>query len=161
MEDLLLISLLKNKNQDIYSEFFDNFKEVTKKMNSEEKSKFIDRLKDYDNKSENSFTESLAKILVSKMKHSDDIGNVYLGEKYNLLKAKEIYEKYKDKIHNSVSYIDLYIAMNYNYHKFYCIFNKHLNKNLDDLIFESTIAFWFDPNCYNSIKFQNFFSELD
>lgn len=137
---------------DKYSKFFDNFKEVTKDMNISEKDKFIDRLKEYDNKSVEHFNESYAKYIVSNMWHKDTTGKKHMGEKYDMLKAKEICERYRGIIPMSVTPSDIYIAINNQYHNYHCLFNKWFGNDIDYQIIESAIVYWFKDESHGMSK---------
>lgn len=176
MEDILLLEYLKKKgilneqechnivNKDIekedkYSSFFNGFKTVTKEMSPSEKMQFIDRLKDYDNKQSEHFNESYAKYIVSKMWHKDESGIKCIGEKYDILKAKEICERYRGIIPNSVTYADIYIAINSQYHDYYCLFNRWFVDDIDYKIIESAIKFWFKDEDCESFKLWDYFKD--
>lgn len=186
MEDIILIKYLKEKDilnnheyrnitseikdkvvgsynsdiahSDIYSEFFNNFKEVTKNMNSSEKSQFIDRLKDYDNKSTEHFNESYAKYIVSNMWHKDDTGRKYVGEKYDMFVAKEVCERYRGIISSSITYSDIYVAINSQYHDYSCLFKKWFGNEVDYKIIESAIIYWFKNEDTDSSKLWDYFN---
>lgn len=187
MEDILLIEYLKKKGilndheyteltskskhikeehshssdsnkPDKYSEFFNSFKEVTKTMNPSEKGQFVDRLKDYDNKNVEHFNESYAQYIVSNMWHMDDNGNKYSGEKYSMLKAKEICERYRGIINSSVTPSDIYIAVNEHYHRYHCLFKRWFGNDIDYQIIDSAIIYWFKDECYGPNKLWNYFN---
>lgn len=150
---------VSTEKPDIYSEFFSNFKEVTKNMNTSEKSQFVDRLKEYDNKPEEHFNESYAKYIVSKMWHKDDTGKKCMGEKYDMLGAKEVCERYRGIIPTSVTYSDVYIAINSQYHDYYCLFKKWFGEDIDYKIIESAIRFWFKDDDAGTSKLWNHFKD--
>ena len=185
MEDIMLIKYLKDKGilniqeyneliskdtkhsnnpvqvnkSDKYSEFFDNFKEVTKDMNISEKAQFVDRLKDYNNSPVEHFNESYAKYIVSKMWHKDISGRKYMGEKYDISKAKEIYERYRGIIPTSFTYSDVYVAINTQYHSYHCLFTKWFGEDVDYQIIESAIMYWFKDENQGPSKLWNHFIE--
>lgn len=173
MEDILIMEYLKKKglikeenpnkihfdysspsksNSDIYTEFFNNFSKVTKNMNPSEKNNFVDRLKYYDNTTCTHFNEENAKQIVSKMWHIDEHGNKHMGEMMTLELAKDIHKRYSDYLSNDITCYDIYVAINSNYHDFYCLFKKWFNDNIELPIIESTIAFWFKDNDYVGSK---------
>lgn len=133
----------KSDKSDKYSDFFNSFKEVTKDMNPSEKGQFVDRLKEYDNKSSEHFSEPYAKYIVSKMWHKDNTGKKCIGEKYDMLRAKEVCERYKGIIPSSTTYPDVYIAINSQYHDYYCTFRKWFGEDPDYQIIDSAMMYWF------------------
>lgn len=186
MEDIILIKYLKEKGilndheyneltsnmksktieshdstpkSDRYSDFFDSFKDVTRDMNSSEKDKFVDRLKEYDNKPVEHFSESYAQYIVAKMWHRDDTGKKYMGEKYDIYKAKEICERCRGIIPTSVTYPDMYVALNSQYHDYHCLFKKWFGDDLEHKIIESTIMYWFKDDDAGSSKLWNHFKD--
>lgn len=112
-------------------------------MNVSEKDEFVDRLKDYNNKHIEHFNESYAKYIVSKMWHKDASGKKSIGEKYDILKAKEVYERYRGVIPMSITPADIYIAINYQYHNYHCLFTKWFGNDIDYQLIESSMMFWF------------------
>lgn len=141
---------------DKYSNFFSNFKEVTRDMNQSEKGQFVDRLKDYGNISFEHFNESYAKYVVSKMSHRDSVGVKYSGEKYDMMKAKEVCERYRGLIPSSITYSDIYVAINYQYHSYSCLFKKWFGDDIDCQIIESAIMFWFKDDSHPSKLWDQF-----
>lgn len=148
-----------SEKSDKYSEFFDSFKEVTKDMNPSEKGQFVERLKEYDNKPTEHFNEPYAKYIVSKMWHKDDMGKKCVGEKYDMMKAKEVCERYRGLLPSSVTYSDVYIAINYHYHNYHCLFKRWFDGDVDYRIIESAIIFWFKDASYSSSKLWDHFKD--
>lgn len=144
---------------DKYTEFFSNFEDVTERMNKEEKIQFVDRLKDFGNTPVEHFTESYAKYIVSKMWHKDTAGRKYIGEKYDILKAKEVYERYKNILGSIVTYSDIYVAINSVYHSCYGLLLKWFNSDCDDKIIELALTFWFRDDCYGLSKLWTMFKD--
>ena len=105
MDDILLIQLLKKKgiisDNDIHE-----FHELTSSGLQEE----LVYLNSYENH-EKSITPEEAKKIVSEMYHIEG-GRKYIGEKYGITKATEIYNKYKDIMSSNVTVCDVYIAIN-------------------------------------------------
>lgn len=148
-----------DNKSDKYSNFFDSFKEVTRDMNPSEKGKFVDRLKEYDNKPVEHFSESYAKYVVSNMWHSDEIGNRHRGEKYDMHKAKEVCERCKGMIPPSITYADVYIALNAQYHDYHCLFKKWFGNDIDYQIIESAMTYWFKDEDYGISKLWDHFKD--
>lgn len=170
MEDILLIKYLKEKNlisddeyysliskidtpaeSDTYSEFFDKFRKVTESMNPADKEKFVESLKYYGNSSDEHFNESYAKYVVSSMYHTDNEKKC-IGEKYNMVKAKEIHEKYRSHIPAGTTDADVYVAVNAHYHNYYNLFKTWFGINPDNKIIEASIVYWFADEDYTGIS---------
>lgn len=135
MDDLLLMKILQKKgiisDTDIY--------EVSSALEPE-----AIYLSD-----ENSHThisdETKARNIVSKMYHVEG-GKKYIGEKYSMAKAKEIYEKHKE--HIDATPCEVYIAINTQYHDYITLMKSWFVGNIDSKIIESAMAFWFmDSDC--------------
>lgn len=142
---------------DKYSEFFGNFKEVTENMNQSEKHQFVDRLKEYDNKSVEHFNEAYSKYVVSKMWHINLEGKKCSGEVYDMYKAKEVRERYRGVIPTSITDADVYVAINSQYHNYHCLFTKWFGNNIDFQIIESAMIYWFkDDDSSPSKLWDNF-----
>lgn len=86
--------------------------------------------------------ESYAKQIVSQMYHTYN-GRKYVGEKYDLHKAKEIKDRYNGTIPSHYSIEDIYIAINAQYHDYCELFKSWFGDNIDNKIIESAIVFWF------------------
>lgn len=98
-----------------------------------------------------SFTEEEAKHIVSKMYHTN--GNrKYIGEKYSLIKAKELCMKYRNIIPKNITYIDLYIAINSQHHDYCELFNLWFHDNADIKVIESAITYWFKDDDYEGVN---------
>lgn len=103
------------------------------------------------------FDESEAKYIVSKMYHTED-GRKYSGEKFDMFKAKEICERYRGLIPNTVTTYDLYIAINSQYHDYAELFKAWFGSDIDQKIIESAIVFWFkDVDCKVENKVVEYF----
>lgn len=86
--------------------------------------------------------ESQAKHIVSQMYHTSN-GRKYVGEKYDMHKAKEIKDRYNGAISSQYSVEDIYIAINAQYHDYCSLFKSWFGDNIDNKIIESAIVFWF------------------
>lgn len=175
MEDIILLEYLKSKgmiNNDIYnkmlmksstpnvevttighskaekySEFLESFKEVTKDMEEEEKHLFIDKLKDYKDIKGGHYNEPYAKYIVSNMWHTDS-NRKYTGEKFDIHKAKEVHERYRNVLDNSVTYSDIYVAINEHYHNYHCLFKSWFGENMEHQLIEAAMVYWFKDEDY-------------
>lgn len=130
-------------------------------INRHSKSQLMDMMEDLDDSdkdllfkmmienetSEGHFNESYAKYLVSKMSHSCS-GRKYVGEKYDMTKAKEVCEKYRGIIPQSATVADVYVALNSQYHDYCELFKAWFGDNIDTKIVESAVNFWFKDDDY-------------
>lgn len=90
-----------------------------------------------------------------------DILGEYIGEKYDMQKAHEVCNKFKDKLEEDIEVADVYVAINAQYHDYCELFEKWFGKgNFDEMIFESAIAFWFDDVDFGEDKLWKYFNEL-
>ena len=100
-----------------------------------------------------------AKHLVSKMYHTSG-GRKYVGEKFDMAKAKEVYERFRGVIPSSATPADVYIALNAQYHDYCDLFKAWFGDNIDSKIVESAVNFWFKDNDYKgSNKVHDYFKE--
>lgn len=98
-------------------------------------------------KKDQHFTESDARRIVTDMWHTSE-GITHRGEKFSLMKAKEICEMYKSILPDHINYVDIYIAINAQYHDYEELFKYWFGSNIEDKIIESAIVFWFDDVDY-------------
>lgn len=107
----------------------------------------------------NTFTESDARSIVAEMYHTSN-GRKHSGEKYDMYKAKEVYGKYKGILPMSVTEIDVYIAINSQYHDYGELYKNWFGDNIDQKVFESAIVFWFkDADCKTDNKITEYFDK--
>lgn len=105
------------------------------------------------------FSESEANYLVANMCHIED-GRKYTGERYCMRRAKEIYERYKEILPVSVTPVDIYVAINSQYHNYVELFKNWFGNDIDKKIVESAIVFWFkDLNTKSKSKLVKYFKE--
>lgn len=102
-----------------------------------------------DGSTNNHFNESTAKYLVSQMYHISG-GKKFVGEKYDISKAKEITERYRGIIPQSATYADVYVALNAQYHDYCELLKVWFGDNIDTKVVESAINFWFKDDDYKS-----------
>lgn len=93
------------------------------------------------------FNESAAKYLVSKMYHTSG-GRKFMGEKYDMSKAKEVTERYRGIIPQSATVADVYIALNAQYHDYCELLKAWFGDNIDTKVIESAVNFWFKDDDY-------------
>lgn len=125
--------------------------ELIEGLSHEDKRKLISMIESegtnrnmYRNMSRNNgyIDESYAKQIVSQMYHTYN-GRKYVGEKYDLHKAKEIKDRYNGAIPSHYSIEDIYIAINAQYHDYCDLFKSWFGDNIDNKVIESAIVFWF------------------
>lgn len=108
---------------------------------------------------DNSYSQEHAKKLVSKMYHFEN-GRKYIGEKYSMNTARDVYNKYKDKLHDAITYCDIYVAINSHYHNCINLYKQWFSENVDSKIVESAINFWFmDEDCLWENKVHKYYFE--
>ena len=91
-------------------------------------------------------TEHQAKDMVSKMYHVD-VNRKYIGEKFDIYKAKEICERYRSVIPKEDNYIDVYLAINSQYNNYICLYKQWFDKDdVDCKIIQSAINYWFNDD---------------
>lgn len=99
-------------------------------------------------------------ITVSKMFHTEG-GRKYVGEKFDMLKAKEICERYRGIIPQSATHGDVYVAINAQYHDYCELFKAWFGDSVDSKIIESAINFWFkDDDFKEGCKVWKYFNMM-
>lgn len=105
------------------------------------------------------FDESEAKYIVADMYHTEN-GRKYTGEKFDMYKAKEICERYRGVLPVSVTYTDVYIAINSQYHDYAELFKNWFGGDIEQKVIESAIVFWFkDIDSKSENKLIEYFRE--
>lgn len=102
------------------------------------------------------FDEHEAKEVVEQMYHVKD-NKKYVGEKYDMNKAHEICERYKEVLPNDVEPCDVYVAINAQYHDYAKLFEEWFGGNIDNKVFESAITFWFKDVDFDGDKVWEYF----
>lgn len=102
------------------------------------------------------FNEYEAKEIVEQMYHVKD-NKKYIGEKYDMNKAHEICERYKEVLPNDVEPCDVYVAINAQYHDYAKLFEEWFGGNIDNKVFESAITFWFKDADFDGDKVWEYF----
>jgi hypothetical protein len=116
-------------------------------MTNEEKKKLVEMIEGGEGSEH--FNDSYAKYTVSKMFHTEG-GRKYVGEKFDMLKAKEICERYRGIIPQSATHGDVYVAINAQYHDYCELFKAWFGDSVDSKIIESAINFWFKDDDFKS-----------
>lgn len=96
---------------------------------------------------EEGINDSDARHIVSRMYHIEN-GKRYVGEKYDMHKAKEVCEHYKDMLPSYVRHTDVYMAINSQYHTYAELFKNWFGNTIDQKIIDSAIVFWFKDMNY-------------
>lgn len=108
----------------------------------------------------NSIDEQIAFLQSQKqaiqMYHVKD-NKKYIGEKYDMNKAHEICERYKEVLPNDVEPCDVYVAINAQYHDYAKLFEEWFGGNIDNKVFESAITFWFKDVDFDGDKVWEYF----
>jgi hypothetical protein len=100
--------------------------------------------------------ESSAKEIVSDMYHTS--GNKkYIGEKFDMHKAKEVFERYKSHFVVKASPCDVYVAINAAFHDFGKLLKSWFGSNIDEKIILLAITFWFKDDDYQGNKLLDYF----
>lgn len=105
------------------------------------------------------FNEHTARTIVSEMYHTEN-GRKYVGEKFSMMKAKEVHERLKDRIPHDVTIADVYVAINAQFHDYGELFKSWFGANIESKIIESAVVFWFkDPDYNKGFKLTEYFKE--
>ncbi len=105
------------------------------------------------------FIPSEAQYIVSEMYHTEN-GRRYTGEKYDFEKAKEVCERYRGFLPSTVNPVDIYVAINAQYHDYSNLFKSWFGDRIDHKIIESAIVFWFkDEDNLGTTKLVKYFRE--
>lgn len=105
---------------------------------------------------EGAFDEFEAKEIVSKMYHYD-MNRRHTGEHFDMKKATEVYNKYKEHFINKTSPEEVYIAINAFYHDFCALLKSWFGSNIDEKIILLAITFWFKDDDYQGNKLMDYF----
>ena len=158
MEDMLLMQLLKKKGiiseRDIHE-----FHELASANVSSEPVYLAKTMEVMSHQNGTHISELEAKEIVSKMYHIEN-GRKYIGEKFDMYKAKEVCDRYRGIILVSVTVCDIYVAINSQYHDYVELFKSWFTEGIEQRVIESAIAFWFkDTNNKSENKVVEYFSK--
>nr|DAR32411.1 MAG TPA: hypothetical protein [Bacteriophage sp.] len=171
-EDLELLERMRRRRHNSPEEFEEIFLESGRgskkemeymldklsRMSEEDKHKLMKSFSKSQNEESEHFTESYARFIVSEMYHTES-GRKYVGEKYDMYKAKEICERYRGVIPSNVTHVDVYVAINAQYHDYCELFKTWFGDNIDQKIIEAAIVFWFKDVDYKGNKLWEYFNE--
>lgn len=146
----------------MYEDFYINrhsdsqLKEMIMNMDGNDKKRLMEMMSEEPEHS-NHFTEQQAKYIVSQMYHNEN-GRKYVGEKYDMAKAKELCERYRGIIPQNASHSDVYVAVNAQYHDYCELYKAWFGDNIDGKLVESAINFWFkDDDWKGGCKIYEYF----
>ena len=138
MDDILLLQLLKKKGV-ISEKDIHEFHELTE-VGMESYPASSESIHTIQNTKH--ISEQDARNIVSKMYHIED-SRKYIGERFDINKAKEVCNRYKGMIPSQVTPCEIYVAINYHYHNYIKLFRHWFSDNADIKIIEAAMAFWF------------------
>lgn len=146
MEDMLLMQFLRKKGiiseRDIHE-----FHELTSASMNEEPV-YLSRTKEaITHQDDAHMSEAEAREVVSRMYHIEG-GRKYIGEKFDMYKAKEVCERYRGLIPTSVTVCDIYVAINSQYHDYSALFKSWFIDGVDQKVIESAMTYWFADDDY-------------
>jgi hypothetical protein len=181
MEEILLEEYLRNKNNGLSE------REVMHRMKGAYRARprlhdedtwghygkgrhgYMDLIRDFDEADrgelmfmlnrDNHISEHQAKEIVSDMWHTSK-DKKYVGEKFDMHKAHEVYNKYKQVLED-YSVEDVYIAINAQYHDYCSLFKLWFGDNIENKIIDSAIKFWFmDVDYQGGNKVHKYFMDF-
>lgn len=116
-------------------------------LDASDKDKLFKMMLEDDDSTSHHFNESSARYLVSQMYHTSG-GRKFVGEKYDMSRAKEVAERYRGIIPQSATHADVYVALNAQYHDYCELLKAWFGDNIDTKVVESAINFWFKDDDY-------------
>ena len=158
MEDMLLMQFLKKKGVISERDIHEFHELASASMESEPV--YLAKTKEVmTHQSGAHMNEIEAKEVVSGMYHIEG-GRKYIGEKFDMYKAKEVYERYRGLIPTSTTVCDVYVAINSQYHDYAELFKSWFGDGIEQKIVESAIVFWFkDADCKAENKVVEYLGE--
>lgn len=149
MEDILLMQFLKKKGVISDRDMHEFHELVSSNM---ENSPIYLTSSSYGPQDSEHISEQEAKDYVAGMYHTEN-GRKYVGEKFDIYKAKEVCERYRGILPLS-TVCDVYIAINLQYHNYAELFKAWFGNDIEQKIIESAIVYWFrDDNCPHKHKY--------
>lgn len=141
MEDIILLQFLKKKGI-ISDRDMHEFHELASSSMREEPV-YLSKSEESEKQIESDhINETEAKDLVSRMYHIEG-GRKYIGEKFDMYKAKEVCERYRGILPMSITTCDIYTAINYQYHNYAVLFKSWFGSDIEQKIIESAVVYWF------------------
>ena len=158
MEDMLLMQFLKKKGV-ISERDIHEFHELASASMESEPVYLAKTEEVMTHQSDTHMSEIEAREVVSGMYHIEG-GRKYIGEKFDMYKAKEVCERYRGLIPTSTTVCDVYVAINSQYHDYAELFKSWFGDGIEQKIVESAIMFWFkDADCKAENKVVKYFKE--
>lgn len=140
MDDILLLQFLKKKGV-INERDMHEFHELASKSLYDEKPIYLEK-EIVETPQTEKLTQIKARDMVSQMYHIEN-GRKYIGEKFDVYKAKEVCQRYRGILPNNVTYLDVYLAINSHYHNYICLFRQWFDQDADCKIIEAAMTYWF------------------
>lgn len=110
------------------------------------------------------FDEVYAAYQVCSMYHTKANGIVCRGEVFTVEDAKAIYDKHVSNINREITYWDVYVAVNAQYHDYVRLYQDWFpnltEEQLDEKVIYSAINFWFKDEDAGTGKVWNYFKEI-
>lgn len=107
------------------------------------------------------FDEHSSRQAVMHMYHFEN-GKKYAGEKFDMHKAKEVKQKYRDILPEEATVMDIYVAINAQYHDYAALFKSWYREGVEHKIIESAIVFWFcDVDYKGESKIYDYFDMMN
>ena len=158
MEDMLLMQFLKKKGVISERDIHEFHELASASMDNEPV--YLSKTKEVmSHQSGAHMSEIEAREVVSGMYHIEG-GRKYIGEKFDMYKAKEVCERYRGLIPTSVTVCDVYVAINSQYHDYVELFKSWFSDGIEQKIVESAIVFWFkDADCKAENKVVEYLGE--
>lgn len=106
------------------------------------------------------FDEQSSRQAVMQMYHFEN-GRKYAGEKFDIQKAKEVKQKYRNILPDDATVMDIYVAINAQYHDYSALFKSWYREGIEHKIIESAIVFWFcDVDYEGESKIYDYFDMM-
>nr|UVM81115.1 MAG: hypothetical protein [Bacteriophage sp.] len=102
-------------------------------------------------------TNSIDEQIAFLQSQKQAINEAYRRNAYDMNKAHEICERYKEVLPNDVEPCDVYVAINAQYHDYAKLFEEWFGGNIDNKVFESAITFWFKDVDFDGDKVWEYF----
>lgn len=152
-----------NKELDRYDDYYTNrhsdnsMESMIRNMSPQDKRRMFEMMSN-ESSHGGHFNEQYAKYIVSQMYHTEG-GRKYVGEKFDMVKAKEVCERYRGIIPQTITHADVYVAINAQYHDYCELFKAWFGEAIDSKITESAINFWFkDDDWKGGCKIYEYFN---
>ena len=103
-------------------------------------------------------------VLRNRVYHTKANGIVCRGEVFTVEDAKAIYDKHVRNINREITYWDVYVAVNAQYHDYVRLYQDWFpnltEEQLDEKVIYSAINFWFKDEDAGAGKVWNYFKEI-